>query len=55
MDLSAVIAGLDPEIHDDSQRCLAYARSRMPELFVDAGVRPGHDAEIAARPAKEKE
>src|SRR4029079_2977236 len=41
---SAVIAGLDPTIHDESQRSWTYVNLARRRVIMDARVKPGHDA-----------
>jgi len=45
-----VIAGLDPAIHDASQRLQAAVRLSALQLIMDARVKPAHDPLLVAHP-----
>jgi hypothetical protein len=45
--LSAVIAGLDPAIHDESQQQNKYYLHARDGI-IDARVKPAHDAQCVA-------
>ena len=50
----SVIAGLDPAIHEAAPRAGRYRRLHSWCRFMDARVKPGHDAEYAAAYASPK-
>jgi hypothetical protein len=47
--LSAVIAGLDPAIHDEFQHVVKVVMFSMWGFIMDARVKPAHDAETLVR------
>jgi hypothetical protein len=47
---SALTAGLDPEIHAAKPHIQAYVRPALPELIMDARVKPAHDAAQGSYP-----
>jgi hypothetical protein len=47
VNLSVVIAGLDPAIHDDARRKCPYVRLSLLPLIMDARVKPAHDEQVA--------
>jgi hypothetical protein len=46
--LSAVIAGLDPAIHEEDRQAMTLVSISKGRFIMDARVKPAHDAEILA-------